>query len=141
MARELRRVPMGFDYPLHKVWYGFLCKPSFCHTNKERNYCEPCKAFAKIKGVPISDDGCPNYDEHFFVQPSIEPPIGEGYQLWETTSEGSPSSPVFATLDELCEWCEANATTFADFKASKEKWRSMLEARFVHHQDGNVIFI
>lgn len=29
------------------------------------------------------------------------PPEGPGYQLWETTSEGSPLSPVFATSDEL----------------------------------------
>lgn len=27
----------------------------------------------------------------------IEPPTGRGYQLWETVSEGSPISPVFAT--------------------------------------------
>ena len=26
-----------------------------------------------------------------------EPPMGEGWQLWETVSEGSPVSPVFAT--------------------------------------------
>ena len=30
-----------------------------------------------------------------------EPPIGEGYQLWETVSEGSPITPVFATAEEL----------------------------------------
>lgn len=30
-----------------------------------------------------------------------EPPAGEGWQLWETVSEGSPISPVFATSEEL----------------------------------------
>ena len=30
-----------------------------------------------------------------------EPPTGEGYQVWETVSDGSPISPVFATPDEL----------------------------------------
>lgn len=30
-----------------------------------------------------------------------EPPTGEGYQVWETVSEGSPISPVFATAEEL----------------------------------------
>lgn len=33
-----------------------------------------------------------------------EPPEGEGWQLWETVSEGSPMSPVFATADELAGW-------------------------------------
>lgn len=30
-----------------------------------------------------------------------EPPAGDGWQLWETVSEGSPVTPVFATADEL----------------------------------------
>jgi hypothetical protein len=30
-----------------------------------------------------------------------EPPTGEGWQLWETTSEGSPITRVFATKEEL----------------------------------------
>ena len=71
----------------------------------------------------------------------IEPPTGEGYQLWETTSEGSPASPVFATFDELCEWCAENATTFASYKATKEEWAKMLSDDFVCHQEGNVIMI
>lgn len=33
-----------------------------------------------------------------------EPPKGDGWQLWETVSEGSPISPVFATSDELAGW-------------------------------------
>jgi hypothetical protein len=33
-----------------------------------------------------------------------EPPAGEGWQLWETVSEGSPISPVFATAEELAGW-------------------------------------
>lgn len=52
-----------------------------------------------------------------------EPPKGEGFQLWETTSEGSPESPVFETIDKLCEWCEKNATTFASSKTTKERWK------------------
>jgi hypothetical protein len=34
----------------------------------------------------------------------IPPPEGPGYQFWETTSEGSPISPVFATAEEMIEW-------------------------------------
>lgn len=33
-----------------------------------------------------------------------DPPAGEGWQLWETTSEGSPVSPVFPTREGLVEW-------------------------------------
>lgn len=34
----------------------------------------------------------------------VEPPSGEGWQLWETVSEGSPVSPVFATEDEFVQY-------------------------------------
>jgi hypothetical protein len=30
-----------------------------------------------------------------------DPPAGDGWQLWETVSEGSPITPVFATPEEL----------------------------------------
>ena len=33
-----------------------------------------------------------------------QPPRGEGYQVWQTVSEGGPISPVFATPEELATW-------------------------------------
>lgn len=146
MGRELKRVPLDFDYPLHKVWYGyFMNYISTCHS-KEEEHCEQCKRMAEIKGIEFTDNGCPDYDKYFGevkekLKELCEVPKGEGYQLWETTSEGSPISPVFVTLEELCEWCEDNATTFADFKASKEEWMQMLSDNFVYHKAGNAIFI
>ena len=140
MGRELKRVPLDFDYPLNKVWYGYYLRPSFCHSEFSAG-CEGCKEFARITGVPVDGDSCPDFDSVYSIQPNVEPPTGEGYQLWETTSEGSPTSPVFKTLDGLCEWCEGNATTFASFKATKERWKSMLDDGMVAHREGNVIFI
>lgn len=37
-----------------------------------------------------------------------EPPEGEGYQLWETVTEGSPMSPVFETPEKLATWLVDN---------------------------------
>jgi hypothetical protein len=71
----------------------------------------------------------------------INPPTGDGYQLWETTTEGSPVSPVFTTIESLCEWCAENATTFGSATATADEWRGMLEADFVCHKQGNAIFI
>ncbi len=64
---------------------------------------------------------------------SRNPPRGPGFQLWETTSEGSPVSPVFPTLDALCTWCEGNATTFGNEKTSAAEWKRMLAGDIVHH--------
>lgn len=107
-------------------------------------------AKAKRLGLPTQCAHC-NGEGEFWPSEEVkaqaeawtpsEPPEGEGYQLWETTSEGSPQSPVFATLDELCAWCAEHATTFGSFHAGAEQWKQMLEADFVHHQEGNTIFI
>lgn len=43
-----------------------------------------------------------------------DPPIGAGWQLWETTSEGSPVSPVFGTPGALAKWCATNARVWGD---------------------------
>ena len=75
---------------------------------------------------------------------SFEPPVGEGYQLWETTSEGSPVSPVFDSLDKLCEWLEDGASTFGSSKATKEQWMKMLSADLFIVEDKSmpgVVFI
>ncbi len=60
-----------------------------------------------------------------------EPPTGAGYQLWETCTEGSPVSPVFASAEDLAYWCAENATIFADEKTSRENWLKM----FVGEED------
>ena len=65
-----------------------------------------------------------------------EPPKGDGYQLWSTTSEGCPVSPVLGSLEELCAWAEGNATTFGSFRATAAQWKQMLEDDFVHARDG-----
>ncbi|MDR0819316.1 MAG: hypothetical protein LBN43_07075 [Oscillospiraceae bacterium] len=122
MGRTLKRVPLNFDYPINKVWYGYYFTPNYCHSEYSAG-CDGCKKYAQIMGVTISDCGCPDFHKHYTITPTFEPPTGGGYQLWETTTEGSPQSPVFPTLNDLCEWCEKNATTFANFQATKEEWR------------------
>ena len=142
MGRTLKRVPLDFDYPLNQIWYGYFLRPSTCMSGDKEEYCESCKKFAELKGIPITSYGCPAFDditETFMKQ--FEPPEGEGYQLWGTTTEGEPRSPVFKTLDELCEWCAENDTVFADIKATKEEWKKMLDDDFVHAKVGNTIFI
>jgi hypothetical protein len=53
---------------------------------------------------------------------STEPPTGEGWQLWETTTEGSPVSPVFATAEALADWCAEHATYFGNLMMGRERW-------------------
>jgi hypothetical protein len=53
----------------------------------------------------------------------FDPPAGPGWQVWETTSEGSPITPVFATPEELARWCADNAASiFGSDTLPYEEW-------------------
>lgn len=57
-----------------------------------------------------------------------EPPSGDGWQMWETTSEGSPVSPVFATPEELAHWLADNgASSFGSSTSTYEQWLAMIQ--------------
>lgn len=107
MGRELKRVPLDFDWPLRKIWYGYL--HTLCGSN-----CDDCKHYARLKGLKFTDYGCPDFE--------LNPPKGDGYQLWETTTEGSPISPVFKTVEALAKYCETECTIFGSEKLSYDNW-------------------
>jgi hypothetical protein len=52
------------------------------------------------KGHGVAADVYEAYD----AWKPTEPPTGEGYQVWENVSEGSPISPVFAAEQDLINW-------------------------------------
>jgi hypothetical protein len=55
-----------------------------------------------------------------------EPPAGEGYQIWETVSDGSPISPVFATPEELARHMEGTRWG-ADEGTPYESWLAFIK--------------
>lgn len=57
------------------------------------------------------DIGTPEQRAAYEAWERSEPPTGEGWQLWETVSEGSPISPVLGTAEELARWMTANKCT------------------------------
>lgn len=132
MQRKLKRVPLDFDYPLNAVWHGYNVARSFktCLSEGEK-CCEHCRKMAELKGIPFTSYGCPDNERYYgelktLLDKLCEPPKGVGYQLWETVSEGSPVSPVFETLEQLCEWCESSVTVWANEMVSKEEWMRLL---------------
>lgn len=76
--------------------------------------CMVCvKAKAKRLGYPLWCNPCEGEGDHWeseIYQAAYdawereEPPAGEGWQMWETVSEGSPVSPVFPTAEEFENW-------------------------------------
>lgn len=130
--RELKRVPLDFNFPIGEIWPGY----------QPHHVIDKIKEWEGYTGKSICDNcrdrglECTESAEYCIYHPKNEaiwyyhPPTGPGYQMWETTSEGSPVTPVFKTLSELCDWIvENNITWFATMTATKEEWMRALDTR------------
>lgn len=63
-----------------------------------------------------------------------DPPTGDGWQMWETTSEGSPVSPVCATAEELAEWlADTGASMFGNATATRAEWLAIITGETFAH--------
>ena len=49
MTWMVKRVPLDFDYPVRKIWYGYLIQPRFCKSTDKVNFCTECKNFSRLK--------------------------------------------------------------------------------------------
>lgn len=81
MGREVKRVPMDFDFPIDESYHD-------AQYDKHVESCDPLSPCASNE-----HDGAIDY----------RPPVGDGWQLWQTVSDG-PVTPVFATADELIDY-------------------------------------
>jgi hypothetical protein len=88
------------------------------------------KAECKRLGVPETCAHCdgegelwssPEAKQAYEDWQPTPPPEGEGYQIWETVSEGSPISPVFSTPEDLARHM-ATTSWGADEGTSVEQW-------------------
>lgn len=132
MSREIRNVPPGWQHPTrpcpHSPWAGGCDRAKAnggqCYRPLyDRSFQEAARewldaAIAWDNGTHPDLVGEPERkaDFPFFWQwdgdtpdeesyrPYWTPEEATAYQMYETVSEGTPVSPVFATLDELREW-------------------------------------
>lgn len=70
-----------------------------CEREGQPFICATCEGSASIEAYPGQ-----RAEAEKWAEEDHGPPTGEGWQLWETTSEGSPVGPVFATAEELAQW-------------------------------------
>lgn len=65
----------------------------------------------------------PEHKDAYEAWEREDPPEGDGYQMWETVSEGSPISPVFPTAEDLALWlADTGASASGSMTASYEAW-------------------
>lgn len=76
-----------------------------CKREGVSSTCPTCDGHALLERYPGQRDEAEAW------RPT-EPPTGEGWQLWETVSEGSPISPVFDSPEGLARWMSSPAYTW-----------------------------
>ncbi len=139
MSREVRRVPADWKHPKDGDSFRPLFGRSFPEALAEwdegnRKWKQGLRDDWNGGWKPLEDDerGMP-YTEWAGSRPIKEDYMPDWcvsdkrlpthYQMYETTSEGSPISPVFATPEELAHWLADNgASAFGDQTASYEAW-------------------
>lgn len=98
--------------------------------------CQTCGGHATVEAYPGQRQDADCWEQQ-------EPPTGDGFQLWETVSEGSPMSPVFATADDLAQWMSRNPCGAGRSTPSLEAARAMVTAGWapsmIQRGDGAVL--
>lgn len=138
MGRECRRVPADWQHPtdgdkgpipLHeahdlgkqiadwylnqKLWVAGQ-HPAQLEPDPIWHYARSTRTYTEWHGAP------PNPDDYMPDWPESE---RTHFQMYETTTEGTPMSPVFATPEELAHWlADHDANAFAGQTASYEAW-------------------
>lgn len=126
MGREVKRVPLDFDWPVGVIWPGAtlgVCgsMDNIIPDDYPVKRCDMCKKWGTLAGLKFKSHGCPEI-------PASEPPVGDAYQLWEDVTEGSPCSPPFATPEELARYLVDNkVSSFGYQTESYETWLSFIK--------------
>jgi hypothetical protein len=81
----------------HDSINNWLCVKARCERNGEPLDCAICHGEGRLWDTPEDKARAEAWEP-------TEPPAGEGYQMWQTVSEGSPISPVCHSPEGLARW-------------------------------------
>lgn len=87
----------------HDAINSWICVRARCEREGVTDTCASCGG--------QGDCGTEEQRAAYEAWESTGPPEGEGFQLWETVSEGSPISPVFDSAEGLARWMTENKCT------------------------------
>lgn len=68
-----------------------------CEREGVPERCATCEGRASVEAYPGQRADADAWEP-------TDPPTGNGWQLWETVTEGSPCSPIFADAEGLAQW-------------------------------------
>ncbi len=141
MGREVRRVPPDWKHPkdgwgryepMHDQGYReALGKWEVEREQWEKGFRKGWKMYGEPEWVPREGDQLTMSFEDWHgerpdprdYRPDWPEETRTHYQMYETCSEGTPISPIFATPEELAHWlADSGASAFAGMTATYEQW-------------------
>jgi hypothetical protein len=118
MGREVRMVPADWVHP--KNGQGYLIPLLDRFSYNEEEVAEGLKDGWLNKYMP--NYGCD-------VMPTFPPGSCTHFQMYETTTEGTPISPVMETPEALAHWlADNNASAFGSMRATYEQWLATVKS-------------
>lgn len=132
MGREVRKVPANWQHPIDDATgrYVPLFGSGFADVLREWN--EENEKWSRGDFPEYASDECRkmSYSEWAGDQPKRRDYMPDWpddqrthLMMYETTSEGTPISPAFATPEELARWlADTGASAFGSSTASYEGW-------------------
>lgn len=132
-SREVRRVPANWEHPCDAngdyipLHGGSFSKKAAAWDEENAKWERgefPDYASEKCKTMTYAeyDSERPRPEEYMPDWPDVE---RTHYQMYETTTEGTPISPVFATPEEVAAYCadpKNDVSAWASIPASYEAW-------------------
>ena len=118
MGREVRKVPAGWnppkDKPHYDTDYGTWCREWKAGYERWKTHPElPDLEYWEWTSVP----------DKALCRPAWRDEERTHFMMYETTSEGTPISPAFATPEELARWlADTGASAFGPTTATYEQW-------------------
>jgi hypothetical protein len=107
----------GFGHDSINCW---IVTKNRCQRLGVSSSCSECKGSGDFWSLPEAEQKAEEWEQ-------IEPPAGEGWQLWTTTTEGSPISAVCETPETLAQWLVDNCvSSFARITEDYETWLTFI---------------
>lgn len=113
---------VGFGHDSINQW---ICVSAECERLGYETTCKRCGAEGTLWPSQAIHDAAESWERK-------EPPSGEGWQVWETVSEGSPITPVFDTREALIDYLVEGGDGW-DRKRGDGGWTRENAESFVSH--------
>ncbi len=125
MSREIRRVPKNWEHPKDEKGKYI---PLFSAKDYELACRESGRALEELDSSDMNEQetvegSCGTFRMDEYMVFDEEP---THYQLYERTTEGTPLSPVFESIEALLKYAAKYCRGWGGSKLSLEAWKEML---------------